>query len=262
MKNKLFVLLLLSLFFVKCTESDDPSPDDVEELADEETPLPLEDVVIGEQTWANRDLTDTVFRNGDVILKATNALEWQSAGTAGIPAWCYQNFNDANASKGVYYNWHAVDDSRGLAPMGWRIPSREEWETLGAYIFEQHPVTPGVSFEFHPGAQALMSESGWPNEILNFDCSEPGATVEVGNGTDDYGFAAVPGPRILLDGTIYYDKLIDCDEHRAAYVSWWSSSLRSSGEYADIVSVTPLSIPSPTSRNSALGTGLKVRCIR
>lgn len=260
MKYKLFALLLLSLFFVKCSESEEPSADDVDELTGDEV-LPLEDVVIGEQTWANRDLSDTVFRNGDVILKATNALEWQSAGSAGIPAWCYQNFNDANASKGVFYNWHAVDDSRGLAPMGWRIPSREEWETLGAYIYQEHPENVGVAMEFHPGAKALMSESGWPSAVLNFTCSGSG-TVEVGNGTDVYGFAALPGERILTDGSVSYDKVVDCDGYEAAYVSWWSSTLRSSGEYADIVSVTPLGIPSQYSRNSALGSGLKVRCIR
>ncbi|HSC51983.1 MAG TPA: fibrobacter succinogenes major paralogous domain-containing protein, partial [Phnomibacter sp.] len=28
------------------------------------------------------------------------------------------------------YNWHAVNDPRGLAPAGWHIPSKEEWETL------------------------------------------------------------------------------------------------------------------------------------
>ncbi len=262
MKHKLFALLLLSLLFVKCSESDDPSADDAEELGDEET-LPLEDVIIGQQTWANRDLTDTVFRNGDVILKVTTALEWQSVGSAGIPAWCYQNFDDDNASKGVYYNWHAVNDDRGLAPVGWRVPSIEEWETLGDYILDQHPGTPGFPFEFNPGAKALMSESGWPTIDLVFgDCLENLQTCEAGNGTDDYGFAAQPGIYTNFDGRVVYDRLLDCDGKEATYVRWWSTTLRENGEYAYYADITPISVPSSGSRSILLGSGIKVRCIR
>jgi uncharacterized protein (TIGR02145 family) len=39
--------------------------------------------------------------------------------------------NDNNEKKyGKLYNWSAVNDSRGLAPIGWHIPTRDEWNTL------------------------------------------------------------------------------------------------------------------------------------
>ena len=31
---------------------------------------------------------------------------------------------------GLYYNWHAVTDQRGLCPVGWHVPSDEEWQEL------------------------------------------------------------------------------------------------------------------------------------
>jgi uncharacterized protein (TIGR02145 family) len=35
---------------------------------------------------------------------------------------------------GKLYNWFAVNDSRGLAPDGWHIPSDIDWDILTAYL--------------------------------------------------------------------------------------------------------------------------------
>jgi uncharacterized protein (TIGR02145 family) len=32
------------------------------------------------------------------------------------------------------YNWYAVDDSRNIAPVGWHVPTDEEWQTLVDYL--------------------------------------------------------------------------------------------------------------------------------
>ena len=32
------------------------------------------------------------------------------------------------------YNWYAVNDPRGLAPVGWHVPSAAEWGTLQNYL--------------------------------------------------------------------------------------------------------------------------------
>jgi uncharacterized protein (TIGR02145 family) len=32
------------------------------------------------------------------------------------------------------YNWYACDDSRGLCPVGWHIPSQEDWLQLANYL--------------------------------------------------------------------------------------------------------------------------------
>ena len=46
-------------------------------------------------------------------------------------AWCYYENNTANGSSyGKLYNWHAVNDPRGLAPKGYHIPTDAEWTIL------------------------------------------------------------------------------------------------------------------------------------
>ncbi|MFM7105560.1 MAG: FISUMP domain-containing protein, partial [Flavobacteriales bacterium] len=73
------------------------------------------------------------FRNGDPIPQAKKEEEWVNADSKSQPAWCYNNFNNdpENGGKDVkLYNWHAVDDPRGLAPKGWHIPSEGEWTVL------------------------------------------------------------------------------------------------------------------------------------
>jgi hypothetical protein len=71
------------------------------------------------------------FRNLDPIMEAKTDEEWIKAGEQGIPAWCYyENDEKHNARFGKLYNWHAVNDKRGLAPEGYRIPTIKELDAL------------------------------------------------------------------------------------------------------------------------------------
>jgi len=83
--------------------------------------------------WYNdlRNLDVTTFRNLDHIMQAKTDEEWIRAGWQGIPAWCYYNNDPANNELfGKLYNWHAVNDKRGLAPEGYRIPTIKELDEL------------------------------------------------------------------------------------------------------------------------------------
>jgi len=84
-------------------------------------------IQFGGQRWTTQNLEVVQFRNGDPILEAKSAIEWQNAAQNRTPAWCYFN-NDPNKEK--LYNWFAVADPRGLAPQGWHIPSDQEWRQL------------------------------------------------------------------------------------------------------------------------------------
>jgi uncharacterized protein (TIGR02145 family) len=88
-------------------------------------------VKIGNQIWMTENLNVDRFQNGDIIPEAKTAEEWIAAGNAKSPAWCYFK-NDLNngRDKGKLYNWHAVNDSRGLAPSGWTIPSQSDINLL------------------------------------------------------------------------------------------------------------------------------------
>jgi len=88
-------------------------------------------VTIGTQTWMVENLNVDRFRNGDVIAEAPSETDWELAGENGEPAWCYYENQQKNGSTyGKLYNWHAVNDERGLAPAGWRVPSSEDWIEL------------------------------------------------------------------------------------------------------------------------------------
>lgn len=87
-----------------------------------------EPIIIGTQTWDKCNLNVTTYRNGDTIPEVTDPSVWASLTTG---AWCYYNNDPANGPiYGKLYNWYAVNDPRGLAPVGKHIPSDEEWTTL------------------------------------------------------------------------------------------------------------------------------------
>ncbi|MCQ2109538.1 MAG: fibrobacter succinogenes major paralogous domain-containing protein [Fibrobacter sp.] len=126
-------------------------------------------VTIGDQTWMAENL------NYDY-----------NEGTA--KSYCYLNKADSCAKYGRLYTWAAAMDSaavfstagkgcgfgkacsvsgtvRGVCPEGWHLPSRAEFNTLMNSVGGS-----GVA------ATKLKSTDGWRN----------------GNGTDDYGFSALP----------------------------------------------------------------------
>jgi len=90
-------------------------------------------VTICGQIWMQKNLDVSTYRNGDPIPQVTDEAAWFRDGDAG--AWCWYQNNTANGTVyGKLYNWAAVNDPRGLAPAGWHIPSKAEWETLIACL--------------------------------------------------------------------------------------------------------------------------------
>lgn len=148
------------------------------------------EATIGTQIWMSENLNVDKFRNGDPILEVKTNEEWVNAAENKQPAWCYYDNDPANDKKyGKIYNWYAVNDSRGLAPAGWHIPSDEEWTQL----------TNHLSGEREAGSK-MKSTSGW---ALN------------GNGTNSSGFSGLPGGLRTNMGAFGYIGNTG---------TWWSSS--------------------------------------
>lgn len=100
-------------------------------------PGTIKSVKIGNQIWMSENLNVDRFRNGDPIPEAKTDEEWITAALAGKPAWCYYDNNPENGNKyGKLYNWHAVNDKRGLAPEGWHIPTKAGWQIQPPGEFE------------------------------------------------------------------------------------------------------------------------------
>jgi len=70
---------------------------------------------------------------------------------------------------GVQYNYSLWDESdvnhQGVCPAGWHLPNKDEWAQL-------------IDFVGDSAGTKLKSSEGWIND---------------GNGTDDFGFSALPG---------------------------------------------------------------------
>jgi uncharacterized protein (TIGR02145 family) len=148
------------------------------------------EVKIGKQTWMSANLEVAVFANGEAIPEANTKAAWEKAEKEKKPAWCYYDNDPTNGKKyGKLYNWYAVHDPRSLAPKGWHVPKKEEFEELI-----------GMSFT---NGKALKSDNDWDTY---------GSTP--GNGTNSRGFDGRPGGY--------------CSGGVSRYVhtkgNWWSSS--------------------------------------
>ena len=88
---------------------------------------------IGTQEWMMENLKTAHYRNGEIIQNISDNTEWSSL-TSG--ARCYYD-NDSTAYAGIYgslYNFYALEDSRGICPAGWHIPSTGEWLVLTTFL--------------------------------------------------------------------------------------------------------------------------------
>ena len=88
-------------------------------------------IIIGNQTWMAENLRVRHYNNGDIIAHNLIKTDFNPANQEGA----FGSYNetkdkDSIATFGLLYNWYAISDSRGLAPNGWHIPSKNEWENL------------------------------------------------------------------------------------------------------------------------------------
>jgi len=93
-------------------------------------------IIIGTQTWMLENLRTTRYRNGDLIKYVTENTEWANLRLeTDKGGWCHYN-NDAgnDATYGKLYNFYAATDTRNIAPEGWRMPTKEDWDILALYL--------------------------------------------------------------------------------------------------------------------------------
>ena len=150
---------------------------------------------IGSQVWMAENLKVTHFRNGDIIPNFPDQTEWgiQTSG-----AYCDYN-NDAGNSVnyGHLYNWHAVNDTRKLAPEGWHIPSNEEWNKLINFL----------------GGENLAGGSLKEKGTTHWKSPNTGATNES-------GFSSIPGGYRVIRN----DQELGIFGYLGEYCVFWSSS--------------------------------------
>ena len=159
----------------------------------------LSEVKIKKRTWAKENLRVTSFRNGDAIQEAKTDKEWKEAHKKKKPAFCYFR-NDT--SKDVLYNWWAIEDERGLAPEGWKVPDENDFYELVKDLG-------GDEKAFH----SLKAKSDWEegcagNGKAKFDAIPTGCRDKDGTFAGDgnaYFWSASEGELVLTREFMAFD---------------------------------------------------------
>ncbi len=85
-------------------------------------------VTIGTQVWMKENLKVTHFNDGTAINYVTGNSSWASTSTH---AYCwYNNYSSSGSTYGALYNYYAVVDTRKLCPVGWHVPSDQDFKIL------------------------------------------------------------------------------------------------------------------------------------
>ncbi len=193
-KISLILFVMLGIFFMistGCKKKTDPVPEPVTVKDIDGNVYHL--VTINSQVWMVENLKTTKYRNGDAIPAVTIDSLWNKQAATSTGAYCNYNINGASiAVYGHLYNWYAVNDPRGLAPAGWHIASKTEWEALTTFL----------------GGDTLAGGKLKETGTLNWLSPNTGAT----NST---GFTAVPGGFRIYSGK---------SEMFGAFGVWWTST--------------------------------------
>jgi len=168
-------IIAISLFVSCSKDSSNPVKPPGETIKDIDGNT-YQTVKIGNQLWMAENLKVKHYRNGNAIPKV---ISWVSfSDTTGA----YFDYNNPTlvTTYGMLYNWYAVNDSRSIAPVGWHVPSYDEWYILASYLGGDDV------------AGDKMKEAGtthWP--YPNYSTNESGFSAlpggEGGSGTSDYG---------------------------------------------------------------------------
>src|SRR5574344_1159397 len=164
-------------------------------------------VAVCTNTYGTNTVTDC--RDGQVYKTVTIGTQtWmaQNLNYAVDCSWCYNNSADSCSKYGRLYQWTAAMNiassylttsagavinapHQGACPAGWHIPTDAEWNTLATAVGGSDSA--GIK---------LKSTSGWYNN---------------GNGTDDYGFSALPAGNRMIYGFF---------GNEGSYAYFWSAT--------------------------------------
>ena len=188
-------------------------------------------VEIGGRCWFAEDLKTELFSNGDSIQLNVSNSDWTNASNDFQSGYVVHTEFQINA---FLYNWYAVNDSRGLCPSGWHVPSRPEYIALADSVGAASEATGTTAM--NTVAQALLDDVNW-------------------TGNNSSGFSAVPNiPRLNSGSYAQYNE---------TFSTWTSSSgTEDSGRIFKITTGSSSSWSSFNTYQFNKGYGHVVRCIK
>ncbi|MCL2218501.1 MAG: fibrobacter succinogenes major paralogous domain-containing protein [Chitinispirillia bacterium] len=141
-------------------------------------------------------------------------------------SFCYDDDLSNCEKYGRLYDWKTAMKA---CPTGWRLPARKDWDNLAQAVGGQRKeLDNGVAYWSGVGKK-LKSKTGWSDVSCDKDLKEAlnalgedcvlGKMID-GNGTDNFGFSALPGGVRLTNGSFY---------RAGNYGYWWSATEYGSG---------------------------------
>ena len=150
MSKEIVLLLVISLGYSQCDADGDGSLDvldvvvqinciltdcwyvEVEEDVVHYDDYVYQTIVINDVHWMAENLRTTHYNNGDDIIN----IEWDDGWTYNYEPAC-ADYDESEANTAIYgklYNQFAVDDERGICPVGWHVASSIEYTELAEYL--------------------------------------------------------------------------------------------------------------------------------
>ncbi|TVQ17575.1 MAG: hypothetical protein EA361_02285 [Bacteroidetes bacterium] len=209
-------------------------------------------VVINNFEWMAENLKTKKYSDSTNISNAAmgNGEELRSG--------AYYWYNDDEVTYkdayGALYNWHAVNNSNGLCPAGWRVPTRAEWITLVDYV-----VLEGyLNSTFEGGAQDALKSCRQIDSPLGGDCAtseHPRWNFHSSHyGINAFGFDGLPGGYRTSGGS--FEEMGD-----GSYL-WTASQFGGDWSGSAFFVLLPGAGFISTTLNASKFEGMSVRCIR
>ncbi|MBN1601037.1 MAG: InlB B-repeat-containing protein [Chitinispirillaceae bacterium] len=165
-------------------------------------------VQIFTQVWIVENYRCTKYNDGSSIQYDTSSVNW-SGGTTG--KYCYFNNIDQQDSVkkyGALYNWGSVNSGK-IAPVGWHVPTKAEWETLLDYLIKSGYNWDNTDVD-NKVAKSLAARTDWAESEFE---GTPGNWLPTNNRT---GFTGIPSG--------YRYDYLGMFQNRGYSAIWWTST--------------------------------------
>lgn len=161
-------------------------------------------IIIGNQEWMAENLRTTTYNDGTPIPNVTSINEWANLST-GAYSWYDNNQITYGNAYGALYNWYAMNTLK-LCPIGWHLPSIEEWSSLILQI-DSNANFDEDELSIIAGGK-MKSTRTVPDTHPRWEKPNLGAN-------DEFGFSALPGGF----------RVSSLDYGNLGYLGfWWSST--------------------------------------
>ena len=190
------------------------------EMTDPRDGMVYKTTTIGGQVWMAENL---------------NYFDIEGAPSSIKNDWCYWDKPENCESAGRLYTWKVA---QRICPEGWHLPTNEDWTALLVAVEAD-----SVNEILWKGAGKLKSISGWEND---------------GNGTDDFGFTALPA------GKKFFTKVQDGFTGHGCSALMWAATEAEGGAADSLAFRMELDC---SNDNVIINTGkkydgLSVRCVK